>query len=101
MTGTRTLEDLKQTIRAFQESRVLLTALELDLFQALGEGATAPEAAARAGTDARATGMLLNALVALGALEKAAEVFRCTAESRVFASSRPEFMHTVRRWDTW
>jgi 2-polyprenyl-3-methyl-5-hydroxy-6-metoxy-1,4-benzoquinol methylase len=101
MAAMRTLEDLMETLRAFQESRVLLTALELDLFHALGDGSTAAQAADRAGTDARATEMLLNALVALGALEKQNELFRCTSESRTFAVSRAEHMHTVRRWDTW
>ena len=33
-------DDLLQTIRAFQESRVVLTAIELDLFTAIGSGAS-------------------------------------------------------------
>ena len=43
MEKTRTLANLTQSARAFQESRVLLTALELDVFTTLGEGATAAE----------------------------------------------------------
>jgi len=101
MTDPRPLGDLLATLRSFQESRVLLTALELDLFQALGEGSTGAEAAARTGTDARAVELLLNALVALGALEKADGVFRCTSESRLLATARAELMHTVRKWNTW
>ena len=42
MVGIRTLGDMMQAIRAFQESRVFLTALELDLFSALGDGACQP-----------------------------------------------------------
>src|SRR5512135_721516 len=44
-------DDLAQTVRGYQESRVVLTALELDVFTAAGEGATAEEVAARSGTD--------------------------------------------------
>ncbi len=101
MVATRSLDDMMGAIRAFQESRVFLTALELDLFRSLGEGSTAPVVAACIGADARAMEMLLNALVALGSLEKTETVFRCTSESKAFATSRTELMHTVRRWDTW
>jgi len=101
MAEVRSLEDMMQAVRAFQESRVFLTALELDIFRILGEGAAAPDAAAALGTDPRATAMLLDALTALGALEKAAGIYRCTPESRAFATTRPGLMHTVRKWDTW
>ena len=101
MAAARTMDDMLRAVRAFQESRVFLTALELDLFGALGEGATAEEAAARAGTDPRATGMLLHALVALGALEKGGETFRCTSESRAFRDLRAGLLHTVRKWEGW
>ena len=97
----RTMDDMLRAVRAFQESRVFLTALELDIFGAVGEGATAREAAARTGTDARAAGMLLNALVALGALEKEDERFRCTPASRAFGELRPGLLHTVRKWESW
>ena len=101
MAEVRSLEDMMQAVRAFQESRVFLTALELDVFRVLGEVSTAPEAAARLGTDPRATAMLLDALVALGALEKERGEYRCTPESAAFASARAGLMHTVRKWDTW
>jgi (2Fe-2S) ferredoxin len=47
--------DLNERLRAFQESRVILTALELDVFTAVGDGARAADVAAQAGTDRRAT----------------------------------------------
>ena len=81
MEKTRSLANLIQSARAFQESRVLLSALELDVFAAVGEGAAATEAALKLGTDPRATEMLLNALVAVGALSKRDAVFHCTVES--------------------
>jgi SAM-dependent methyltransferase len=95
------MEDLMHTIRSFRESRVLLTALELDVFSAVGEGAKAAETATRIGTDPRATEMLLNTLVALGALEKAGDLFRCTPASRFLGPARLGMMHTVHLWDTW
>lgn len=72
------LEDLMNRIRAFQESRAQLTAVELDLFSAVGQGGTAAETASRMQTDERATEMLMNALVALEMLQKKDGVFRNT-----------------------
>jgi SAM-dependent methyltransferase len=101
MTRTRTLEEMVFSIRAFQESRVLLTALELDVFTAVGAGGSASEVAARIGTDARATEMLLNALTASGALRKQDGIFSCTPESMALGPARAGFMHTVYLWDAW
>ena len=98
---------LIQTIRGFQPSRVLLTAIELNLFTAVGDGATAGEVAARLKTDPRATEMLLNAVVALEMLTKQDGIFRNTATAaRLMAESSPEderlaWMHTVNMWDSW
>ena len=69
-------DDLNQTLRAYMESRALLTALELDVFTAVGSGATADEVARKIATHARATEMLLNALAAMGMLAKQEGVFR-------------------------
>lgn len=102
MEKTRSLANLIQSARAFQESRVLLTALELDVFSTVGEGgATAADVAQRLGTEPRATEMLLNALVALGALLKRDTIFRCTAESKALGPARPGLLHTVHLWNTW
>ena len=101
MDGVRKLDDLMVSARSFQESRVLLTALELDVYSATEDGATAPEIASRIGADPRATEMLLNALVALGALHKRGDDFSCTAESRALGPARPGMMHMVNLWETW
>jgi 2-polyprenyl-3-methyl-5-hydroxy-6-metoxy-1,4-benzoquinol methylase len=101
MGKTRTLANMLDSIRAFQESRVLLTALELDIFAALGDGATAEATAAKLGTDTRATEMLLNALAGLGALLKREDIFRCTSESRTLGPARTGLMHMVHLWDAW
>jgi len=100
-------DDLMQTIRAFQESRVILTALELDLFTAVGDGARANEIAAAVQADPRATGMLLHALVSLGLLTKQAGMFRCTpAAARYFdarspVSARMAMLHFAGMWKRW
>ncbi len=100
-----TFEELLERARAFQESRVLLTAIELDVFSAVGEGATAPEVAARIGAAPRATEMLLNALAAIGALDKQENIFRntpATAEHLAGPrSQRAGLMHTVNLWERW
>lgn len=93
--------------RAFQESRLVLTAIELDVFRAAGEGARAGDVAALLGTDSRATEALLNALTASGAMTKEGDVFRNTPELAPFlagggeSEARKALLHTVNLWRTW
>jgi hypothetical protein len=100
-------DDLNDRTRAFQESRVILTALELDLFTAVAGGTSAEMAAARMKTDPRATEMLLNALAAIGLLVKQDGVFRNTvaAEHYFCATSpdnvRPALLHIAHLWPRW
>lgn len=100
-------DDLTETIRGFQASRAILTAIELDAFTAVGEGASAASAATSMGADPRATEMLLNALVALGLLSKRNGVFQNTAVSaRYFVAgssddARAATMHTANLWRRW
>ena len=100
-------DDLNQTLRAYMESRALLTALELDVFTAVGSGATAVEVAGRISTHPRSTEMLLNALVAMGMLVKQQGVFRDTpATARYFAegskdNARPGLIHIANIWHRW
>jgi (2Fe-2S) ferredoxin len=99
-------DDLNDRIRAFQESRGILTALELDLFTAVAEG-TSAEMAAGMKTYPRATEMLLNALAAIGLLVKQDGVFRNTvaAEHYFCATSpdnvRPALLHIAHLWPRW
>ena len=92
---------------AFQRSRVLLTAHELNLFTLLGETwKSSAEVAKALGTDARATDRLMNALCSMGLLEKRDGRFSNTLPaSRFLVSGKPEFMaglmHTVHLWVTW
>ena len=100
-------DDLNQTLRAYMESRALLTALELDVFTAVGSGATAAEVAQKISTHPRATEMLLNALVAMGMLVKQQGVFRNTpVTARYFAegskdNARPGLIHIANIWHRW
>src|SRR5512140_258396 len=100
-------DPLPQTLRGFQESRVLLTAVELDVFTAVGEGKTAQQVAANIHTDARATEMLLNALAAMQLLLKSGAVFHNTPITKRFFTAgsaddhRTATLHTSNLWRTW
>jgi (2Fe-2S) ferredoxin/precorrin-6B methylase 2 len=100
-------DELSEQLRAFRDSRVLLTAVELDVFTAVGDGGTGEEVAEKRDLDPRATDMLLNALVALGVLNKKEGHFENTPLSSRFLvagssdDSRLGLMHSVHLWDRW
>ena len=100
-------DDFQQTLRGFQESRALLTAIELDLFTAVGGGADAPAVARALGTDPRATEALLNALAAMEILGKRDNVFsNGPVAARFLAAggsddSRAALRHTAHLWSRW
>ena len=99
--------DLMRSMRSFQESRLLLTAVELDIFTAVGTGASCADVAERLNANPRATEKLLNALVAVGALTKQDGAFRNTPDTaRYLVAGSPEYarpalMHTVHMWNSW
>ncbi|MCZ2077142.1 MAG: methyltransferase domain-containing protein [Bryobacteraceae bacterium] len=99
--------ELIEKMRGFQESRILLTAVELDVFTAVGQGATAGAVAQKINTHERATEMLLNALVAIGALKKSDGVFHNTPETSTYLVAgspdyaRPSLMHIVNMFNSW
>jgi len=98
---------LDQMIRGYMPSRCLLTALELDIFTAVGDGGDAERIGAMINANARAAGMLLNALVALGLLSKSGEDYRNTPESARFFvqgskdNQRNGLLHTANIWHRW
>jgi len=100
-------DDLYEMTRGFMPSRLLLTALELDVFTAIGKGSSAGDLAQKIGADSRATEMLLNALVGLGLLEKKDGKFFTTAKSaRFFAAGSPDnardgLLHIANLWHRW
>jgi len=90
-------DDLAQTIRGFQESRVILTAVELDLFTAVGQGSSAAAVASRIGTDERATEMLMNALASMELLNKRDSTFyNSPLAARFFVEGSPDDSRAAR-----
>ena len=100
-------DDLTMTIRAFMESRVILSAIELDIFTAVGTGAKSSQVASKLKTDPRATETFLNAVTSLDLLEKQGDIFRNTPVSARYLSadgkndSRMAMMHMVGLWTRW
>lgn len=105
--SAQSFSDLMETMRGFQESRILLTAVELDIFTAVGSGATAEQVSKKLGTNSRATATLMNALVALGALTKKEGTFHNTPDTaRYLVAGSPDYarsalMHTVHLFNSW
>ena len=100
-------DEIAGPLRAFMESRVLLTALELDVFTALGSGSTAATIASACGAEAGATERLLNALVALGFLEKRESLFVTVPLAARFLvrggrdDAREALKHNLSLWRRW
>jgi SAM-dependent methyltransferase len=109
VTSARSLSPapIMELATAFQRSRPLLTAFELDLFTALAsEARTSEEVAGAIGADPRATDRLMNALVALDLLEKENGRFRNSPQAEKYlVKGRPDYLgglgHTNHLWDTW
>jgi len=103
-----TLPDrLDQMIRGYMPSRCILTALELDIFTAVGDGGNAEQIGRKIHANARGVGMLLNALVALGLLSKSSDDYKNTPESARFFvqgskdNHRNGLLHTANMWRRW
>ena len=105
--SAQSFSDLTDTMGRYQESRVLLTAVELDIFTAVGPGAKGVQVSEKLGTNPRATETLLNALVALGALTKKDGVFFNTPDTARYLvagspdNAQPALMHTVDMFAAW
>jgi len=101
------IEEFSDVFRKYRETRVLHTAIQLNLFELLQEGATAKEIASRAESDERATEKLLNALVSLNVIEKRDGKFFHTDLSQKYLTKDGEhskyfgFLHTTHGWDSW
>jgi predicted O-methyltransferase YrrM len=98
---------IAETARGFMSARILLSAFELGIFDALGDGAKTSDKVARlVNADIRATDRLLRALAALGFVETRGASFANTAAGReALVSTSPAFMggtmHWVNMWDAW
>ncbi len=100
-------DEITEMIRGFMASRAILTALELDVFTAIGDGGTAKQIAGKIQGAVRATEMLLNALVSLKLLEKRDGVFHNTPlAARFFVEGTPDSarsaqLHSANLWKRW
>jgi len=100
-------EEIRALANSFQQSRILLTAVELDIFTILDKHMLpSKEVAAKINTNERATDRLMNALTALGFLRKVrGKFYNCENASQYLVKGKPEFMgglyHSLGLWDTW
>ena len=91
----------------FMESRILLTATELDIFSLLIHPMSAREIADKTQATLRGVTILLDALVSLGLLEKKQTKYCCSQEVSSLLSKDsptsivPMVMHAVGLWRKW
>lgn len=105
--NTFSFEDIGYLSRSFQQSRVFLTAFELDIFTVLADfEKTSEEVAREIKADPRATDRILNALCTTGAITKSEGKFRNSkTASEYLVKGKPGYqagiMHSVHLWDSW
>ena len=100
-------EEIRALANSFQQSRIILSAIELDLFTVLDKQMlTSTEVAMQINANERATDRLMNALVALGFLRKVKNKFyNAEHSSQYLVKGKPEFMggifHSIGLWNSW
>ena len=100
-------QEIRETVMAFQQSRIILTAFELDIFTFIGKESHNAETISKAfHLDKNSTERLLNALVALTLLQKNNEKYSNTQDSLRFLSKNSSdymagLMHSIHLWNTW
>ena len=96
--GYDTPEAVLKLARQFMESRILLTAAELNLFTPLaGKPSTAEELSGNLCCDPRALTILLDALAAMGLLEKQDGAYRTPRSAAPAATRRTMCPAAARR----
>jgi len=97
--------DLMRLVHGFEAAKIFLVANDLDLFRWLGVERRSEELAAEVGVDARALKLLMNALVAIGLLEKTANGFRNAPVAEQYLGGSGYrghiFRHIHHCWDSW
>ena len=100
-------EDIQRIANIFRESRILLTAVELDVFTAISEERlSSKEIALRILADEKAADRLLNALTVMGLLEKSESRFSNTKTSLEYLVKGKEkyignLNHAAKLWESW
>jgi len=103
----KSVAELIQAANAFQKSRTLLTAFELDIFSKINPGGSSlKEIAGESIKNHRALERLLNVLVTLNLIKKKDNKFFLTELSDNFLVRGKEnylggLMHTVHLWNSW
>jgi hypothetical protein len=101
------LQKLMSMTRGFQSAKILMVGVDLGVFDFLEEPKSASEIAAAVTTNPRATGIFLNALSALGILEKQGNRYRNgDLASRYLVSSKDDYRgaiikHLHHCWRGW
>ncbi len=108
MTGLSDRDRLRALLRQPYAARILLSAVELDLFTPCSPGpASRAQVAQRCATDLRATGVMLEALAALGLLERRGDGFVAgELAARHLCEHSPEplqgmVFHYLHQWERW
>jgi len=103
-----TPDSLLEVARAFQTSRIILTAAELDIFTRLGREAKSPrQVCQELGLDERAATIFMDALAALGLLEKEGCLYKTPSSLYPHLSSESEtsilplLLHMGNLWKRW
>jgi len=98
--------DLLRLAHGFEQTKVFFAANDLDLFSRLGEGRESADLAFELGVDGRALGLLLNALTAMGLLEKAGDRYRNAPVANEFLVQGKNYRGSIFRhihhcWEAW
>ncbi len=107
MKKINSVDDIHSVANAFRESRILLTAVELDVFTAIGEGSlSSKEIALRILADERYTDRLLNSLTAMGLLGKKDGRFsNFETALKYLVKGKGSYIsnlnHAARLWESW
>ena len=101
-------EAILKLSRQFMESRILLTAAELNIFTLLDETpSTTEDLAGRLHADLRGLTALLNALTSMGLLIKKDNTYKLATDSAQFLSDKsprsllPMIHHAAHLWESW
>ncbi|MDA8169954.1 MAG: methyltransferase [Nitrospiraceae bacterium] len=100
-------KEIRRLWSGYWQARAIITANNLEVFEHLKEKRTAAQVARKTKTDARATGILLDALTGMGFLKKTKDLYVNTKDANVFFIRGQEFYqgdivrHADSLWKSW
>jgi len=107
MEEIKTSEDIREVAYSFRESRILLSAFELNIFTVLDKHLlNSTEVSKKINADIRATDRLMNSLCGMGLLKKVKNKFyNSDLSSKYLVKGKPDYMgnlyHTNHLWNAW